>query len=49
LFALVRAANPLLSFRELSVSTGVPLAQVHKLSAHLAFWGMAAVVDTVRM
>jgi len=28
LLALVRAANPLLSFRELSVITGVPLRQV---------------------
>ena len=45
--ALVRAANPLLSFRELSVSTGIPVQHVHRLSVHLAYWGLARIVDTI--
>ena len=31
----MRAANPLLSFRELSVSTGIPVQHVHRLSVTL--------------
>ena len=47
LLALVKQANPLLSFQELSVKTGIPLVQVHRLSAHLTFWGEAKVIDTI--
>lgn len=45
--ALVRAANPLLSFREISVTTGIPLQHCFRLSAHLVFWGLARVVGTI--
>lgn len=43
LICLIRAANPLRSFRELSVSTGIPIQHVHRLSKHLMFWGKVRV------
>ena len=47
LLTLVKHANPLHSFQELSVTTGIPLQQVHRLAAHLTYWGQARVIDTI--
>lgn len=44
---LVEVANPLKSFEELYIESGIPLAQLFRLAAHLVYWGCGRVVDTL--
>lgn len=46
---LIEAANPLKSFQELALETSIPIHQLFRLSAHLAYWGFARVIDTITM
>ena len=44
---IVDVANPLKSFEELAIETGIPLAQLFRLAAHLGYLGCGRVVDTL--
>lgn len=44
---LVKLANPLKSFSELEVESGVPLEQLLRLASHLTYWGKAAILNTI--
>jgi hypothetical protein len=44
---LVEIAKPTKSFRELQNETGIPLAQLYKLAAHLVYWNKARIIDTL--
>ncbi|TMW66785.1 hypothetical protein Poli38472_014097 [Pythium oligandrum] len=46
---LIAAANPLKSFQDLSLETGMPLHQLFRLAAHLVYWGYGRVIDTITM
>jgi hypothetical protein len=47
LHRLIAVANPLKSFEELYIESGIPLAQLYRLAAHLVYWGCGRVVDTL--
>jgi len=44
---LIRAANPLRSFRELHGETGIPLPMLYTLSLHLTKWSSMRLVATL--
>ncbi|RLN93931.1 hypothetical protein BBJ28_00005361 [Nothophytophthora sp. Chile5] len=46
---LVEAVNPLKSFQELALETGVPIHQLFRLAAHLVYWGFGRIVDTITL
>ncbi|KAF4316715.1 hypothetical protein BBO99_00004866 [Phytophthora kernoviae] len=46
---LVEAVNPLKSFQDLALETGVPIHQVFRLAAHLAYWGFGRIVDAITL
>uniref|UniRef100_H3HC47 GATOR1 complex protein NPRL3 C-terminal HTH domain-containing protein n=1 Tax=Phytophthora ramorum TaxID=164328 RepID=H3HC47_PHYRM len=46
---LVEAVNPLKSFQDLALETGVPIHQVFRLAAHLVYWGFGRIVDAITL
>ena len=44
---LVKIANPLKSFEELNIESGISLAQLFRLAAHLVYWGCGRIQDTL--
>ncbi|UIZ22227.1 hypothetical protein KXD40_004914 [Peronospora effusa] len=46
---LVEAVNPLKSFQDIALETGVPIHQVFRLSAHLVYWGFGRIVDAITL
>ncbi|GMF27415.1 unnamed protein product [Phytophthora lilii] len=46
---LVEAVNPLKSFQDLSLETGVPIHQIFRLAAHLVYWGFGRIVDAITL
>jgi len=44
---LIRLANPMKSFRDLSVDLGMPLAHIFRLCAHLVHWRKARIMSTL--
>ena len=47
LSTLISVANPLKSFEELYIESGIPLTQLYRLAAHLVYWGCGRIVDTL--
>lgn len=46
---LVEAVNPLKSFQDLALDTGIPIHQVFRLAAHLVYWGFGRIVDAITL
>ncbi|KAG7384395.1 Nitrogen permease regulator-like 3 [Phytophthora pseudosyringae] len=46
---LVEAVNPLKSFQDIALDTGVPIHQVFRLAAHLVYWGFGRIVDAITL
>lgn len=46
---LLAAANPLKSFQDLALETSIPIHQVFRLAAHLAYWGFGRVIATITL
>ncbi|ETL34251.1 hypothetical protein L916_13479 [Phytophthora nicotianae] len=46
---LVEAVNPLKSFQDIALETGVPIHQVFRLAAHLVYWGFGRIVDAITL
>lgn len=44
---LIRVATPLKSFHDLHALSGIPLAQILRLAAHLVYWDKARIVATI--
>ncbi|KAF4039016.1 Nitrogen Permease regulator of amino acid transport activity 3 [Phytophthora infestans] len=46
---LVESVNPLKSFQDIALETGVPIHQVFRLAAHLVYWGFGRIVDAITL
>ncbi|KMS93510.1 hypothetical protein BVRB_030750, partial [Beta vulgaris subsp. vulgaris] len=44
---LIRVANPMKSFRDLSVDLGMPISHVFRIAAHLVLWRKARIMNTL--
>ncbi|CEO96514.1 hypothetical protein PBRA_005123 [Plasmodiophora brassicae] len=44
---LIRVANPMKSFRDISVDLGMPITHIVRLAAHLVHWGKARILNTL--